>query len=83
MKRTELLEYDLMSQLNKVLQNAPGISLAIDESIGNTDNAQFMVFVRYYNAGVKEFCQDLIGVTNLKEKTRGEDIYKALKSMLD
>ena len=42
-----------------------------------------MVFVRYYNAGVKEFCQDLMGVTNLKQRTRGEDIYEALKSMLD
>ena len=42
-----------------------------------------MVFVKYYNAGVKEFCQDLMGVTNLKGRTRGEDIYEALKSMLD
>ena len=83
MSRTELLAYDLMSQLDEGLQNAPGISLAIDESIDNTNNAQLMVFVRYYNAGVKEFCQDLIGVTNLKQRTRGEDISEALKSMLD
>ena len=40
-----------------------------------------MVFVRYYE--VKEFCQDLMGVINLKERVRGEDICKALKSMLD
>ena len=42
-----------------------------------------MVFVRDCIAGVREFCQDLMGVTNLKERTRGEDIYEALKSLLD
>ena len=46
MSRTELLAYHLMSQLDEDLENAPGISLAIDESIDNTDNAQLMVFVR-------------------------------------
>ena len=81
MRRTELLAYDLMSQLDEGLHNAPGISLAIDKSIDNTDNAQLMVVVRYYNAGVTEFCQDLMGVTNLKERTRGEDIYEALKQV--
>ena len=83
MRRKELLEYDFMSQLDEGLRNAPGISLAIDESTDKTDNAQVMVFVRYYNARVREFCQDLMGVTNLKERTRGEDIYEALKSMLN
>ena len=46
MRKIELLAYDLMSQLDEGLQNAPGISLAIDKSIDNTDNAQLMVFVR-------------------------------------
>ena len=32
MRRTELLAYDFMSQLDEGLQNASGISLAIDES---------------------------------------------------
>ena len=83
MRRTELLAYDLMSLLNEGLRNAPGISLAINDSTDKSDNAQVMVFVRYYNAGVREFCQDLMGVSNLKERTRGEDIYEALKSMLN
>ena len=39
MKRTELLAYDVMSQLDEGLQNAPGISLAIDELTDKTDNA--------------------------------------------
>ena len=42
-----------------------------------------MVFVRYYNAGVKESFRDLMGVTNLKERTRGKDVYKVFKGRLD
>ena len=83
MRRTELFAYDLMSQLDEGLQNAPSISLAIDESTDKTDNVQLMVLVRYYNAGVKEFFQDFMGVTDLEKRTRREDIYEALKSMLD
>jgi len=83
MRRTELLADDLMSQLDEGLKKAPCISLAIDESTDSTDNAQLMVFVRYYDTGKKEFCQELLGVTDLKGRTRGEDIYGALKSMLE
>ena len=83
MRRTELLAYDLLSQLDKGLQNAPGNSLDIDESTDKTDNVQLVVFVRYYDAGVKEYCQDLMGVADLKERTRREDIYEVLKIMLD
>ena len=68
MRRTELLAYNLMSQLDEGLQNAPGISLAINESIDKTDNVQLMVFVRYYNAGIKEFCQYWMGVLILKKE---------------
>lgn len=83
MRRTELLANDLMLQLDLGLKEAPCISLAIDESTDSTDHAQLMVFVRYYDARKKEFCQDLLGVTDLKGRTRGEDIYGALKGMLE
>ena len=53
MTRTELSAHDLMSQLNEGLRNAPGFSLALDESTDKTGNAQVMVFVRYHNAGLK------------------------------
>ena len=59
MERTELLAYNLLSQLDEDLQNAPSISLVIDESTDSTDNAQHMIFVRYYTAGVK---RDLLGL---------------------
>ncbi|XP_068242314.1 protein FAM200A-like [Palaemon carinicauda] len=83
MTRTELLAVDLMSQLDQGLKKAPCISLAIDESTDSTDNAQLIFFVRYYDAGEKKICQDLLGVTDLKGRARGEDIYGSLKSMLE
>ncbi|XP_068204564.1 protein FAM200A-like [Palaemon carinicauda] len=81
--RTELLAVYLMSQLDQGLKKAPCISLAIDESTDSTDNGQLIVFVRYYDAGEKKICQDLFGVTDLKGRARGEDIYGSLKSMLE
>ena len=42
-----------------------------------------MVFVRYYDVDKKKFSQDLLGLTDLKGRTRGEDIYGSLKSMLE
>ena len=34
-----------------------------------TDNAQHLIFVRYYDGSKKEFMQDLVGVTTLKKRT--------------
>ena len=31
-----------------------------------TDNAQLLIFVRYYDGSKKELMQDLLGVTTLK-----------------
>ena len=53
MRRTELLAEDLVLQLDEGLKNAPCISLAIDESTDMTDNAQLMVFARYYDESMK------------------------------
>jgi hypothetical protein len=38
-RRTEILAEDLTSQLDEAIQNAPGISLAVDESTDKSDNA--------------------------------------------
>ena len=83
MRRTELLAEDFLLQLNEGLKNAPCISLAIDESTDMTDNAQHLIFGRYYDGSKKEFMQDLLGVTTLKKRTQGgEDIYAFLISMM-
>ena len=49
MRRTELLAEHLLWKLDQGLKNAPCISLAIDESTDMTDNAQLLIFVRYYD----------------------------------
>ena len=84
MRRTELLDEDLLWQLDQGLHlaNATCISLAIDESTDMIDNAQLLIFVRYYDGNRKEFMQDLLGVTTLTKRTQGEDIYASLISMI-
>ena len=39
--------------------------------------------MRYYDESKKELIEDLLGVTALKERTQGEGIYKALKSIVE
>lgn len=82
MRRTELLAEDLLSQLDERLEKAHCVSLVIDESTDCTDNSQLIVFVRYYDANQKKFCQDLLDMVDLKRTTQGEDIYESLKELL-
>ena len=70
-RRTELLAEDLLLQLHKGLKNAPCISLAIEESTDVTDNAQHLIFVRYYDGSKREFMQELLVVATLEKRTQG------------
>ena len=82
-RRTELLADDLSKQLCGAMQNADCISLAVDESTDTTDNAQLVVFVRYYDEARGEFIEDVLELLNLSGQTRGEDIYAAISAMLN
>ncbi|ROL47376.1 General transcription factor II-I repeat domain-containing protein 2B [Anabarilius grahami] len=53
-----------------------------DAEIVNTDDAQLMVFVRFFDEEKGEFHEDVLGVTNLHGHTRGDDIYEAVTQML-
>lgn len=81
-RKSEILADDVLAQLDSAIQSAPCLSLAIDESTDVTDNAQLLVYVRFFHKDKKELCEDLLGVTPLKTHTRGEDIYAAIKEML-
>lgn len=81
-RKSEILAEDVLAQLDAALQSAPCISLAIDESTDVTDNAQLLVYVRFFHNDKKEMCEDLLGVTPLETHTRGEDIYAAIKVMM-
>lgn len=66
-RRTEALAGDLVKQLCDGIKNAECISLAVDEPTDTTDNAQLMVFVRYYSESRREFVEveDVLGMVNL------------------
>jgi len=83
-KKTEILTQDVLAQLqlDEAIHKAPCIGLAVDESTDVSDNAQLLVFVRFFNIDKEKFCEDLLGVTPLQTSTRGEDIYLAIKEML-
>nr|XP_061820786.1 SCAN domain-containing protein 3-like isoform X2 [Nerophis lumbriciformis] len=82
-RRTEILAGDLSKLLCDGIKNAECISLAVDESTDTTDNAQLLVFVRYYDEEKGEFIEDVLSLANLSGQTRGEDIYKAISEMLN
>ncbi len=81
-KKSEVLTQDVLAQLKEAIHEAPCVSLAVDESTDVSDNAQLLVYVRFFNKDQKQFCEDLLGVTSLQTSTRGEDIYQAIKEML-
>ena len=55
------------------------VCLAVDESTDEYDNAQLIIYVRFFNQGNEGFCEDVLGVTPLKTSTKGEDIYLAIR----
>lgn len=70
-----MLAEEVQSQLDAAIQTAPCIALAVDESTDINDNAQLVVYIRFYHAEKKDFIEDILGVTALTTHTRGEDIY--------
>ncbi len=81
-KKSEILAQDVLTQLDEAVHKASCVGLAVDESTDMCDNAQLLVYVRFFNTDQKAFCEDLLGVTPLQTSTRGEDIYLAIKEML-
>lgn len=56
--------------------------MAVDKSTDKTDNAQLMVFVRFFDEEKGEFHEDVLGLTNLHGHTMVDDIYEAVTQML-
>ena len=77
-RRTEILGEDVQSQLTAAIKSAPCRASAIDESTDISDNAQLLVYVRFYHAERNDFCEDILGITALTTHTRGEDKYLAI-----
>lgn len=54
-RKSEILTEDVLTQLDEAIRSAPCIALAVDESTDVSDNAQLLVYVRYYHTEKKEF----------------------------
>lgn len=81
-KKCEILTQDVLTQLEKAMNKAQCVGLAVDESTDVCYSAQQLVYVRFFNTDQKAFCKDLLGITPLQTSTRGEDIYLAIEEML-
>ena len=76
-------QYNIAEQLKHSLQAKVNsedslFSLAIDESTDITDSAQLLIFVRSLSPTF-ELCEDLLSMETLATRTRGEDIFLAVK----
>ena len=76
-----MMSKNVTEQLYSDSRNCVCFSLHIDESTDNRDRAQFLIFIRmvFDDWTAKE---ELLGVMNVKERTRGTDIYNAFKEFV-
>lgn len=59
-RKSEILADGVLTQLDAIIQSAPRICLAIDESTDVTDNAQVWVYVRFLHKDLHENGTDSI-----------------------
>ena len=57
-------------------------SLALHESTDQTDTAQLAIFVRGVDSNLDVF-EELLSMASLKDRTTGEDMFKALKNVME
>ena len=76
--RQHELASNLKQQLNSIIQKEVFYSIAIDESIDNTDSAQVLVFIRAITEDFYCF-EELLCLCTMKDRTRGIDILNAFK----
>ena len=54
----------------------------MDESTDQTDTAQLAIFVRVVDSNFDVF-EELLSIASLKDRTTGEDMFKALKNVME
>ena len=70
------LKLSLQAKTNKKVSS---FSLAVDESTDINDSAQLLIFVRCLSSSF-ELCEDFLSMEILATRTRGEDIFIAVKN---
>nr|KAF6285886.1 hypothetical protein mMyoMyo1_009457 [Myotis myotis] len=80
-RRVELIDEDLASKLNSKAEFLKFYSLALDESNDVKDTAQLLIFIRGIsdNFEITEF----LAMEPLKGKTRGEDFYDQVSTVIE
>ena len=73
----KMLTLSLQTKVNK---EASLFSLAVDESTDIKDSAQLLVFIRSLSPRF-DLCEDLLSMETLSSRTRGEDIFVAVKNI--
>ncbi|XP_067118586.1 general transcription factor II-I repeat domain-containing protein 2-like [Centruroides vittatus] len=82
MRRIEKMSGNVKEQLYNDINRCSCFSLQCDESTDISDTAQLLVSIRMV---FKDFTckEELLGMIFLKERTRGVDIFKAFKNLLN
>ena len=81
-RRVEDLSRNVESILKEKLRTSVFYSLALDESTDQTDTAQLAIFVRGVDSNFDVF-EELLSIASLKDGTTGEDMFKALKNVME
>ena len=70
------LKLYLQAKINKIESL---FSLAVDESTDINDSTQLLIFVRCLSSSF-ELCEDFLSMESLATRTRGKDIFVAIKN---
>jgi len=72
-------QQDIAQQLEfAMLKEETVFALAVDESTDITDSAQLLIFIRSLSSAFV-LCEDLLSMETLSTRTRGENIFLAVK----
>nr|KAF6296031.1 hypothetical protein mMyoMyo1_009163 [Myotis myotis] len=80
--RVELIDEDLASKLNSKAEFFKFYSLALDESNDVKDTAQLLIFIRGISDNF-EITEEFLAMEPLKGKTRGEDLYDRVSTVIE
>jgi len=80
-RRVNEMSDDVSRMLRNIIQNCKYYSLALDESTNISDNSQLIIFIRIID---KDFniLEELLKIKLLITRTRGIDIFEALKKII-
>lgn len=80
-RRINDISEEIVMNLRNNIKNFKFYSLAFDESTDISDTSQLAVYIRGVNESF-QITQELLNLLSLKDTTKGEDIFQAIKKCL-